>query len=138
MLSLCLPRRVWLAACVVPLLDVPAFAAPINIELNRFEPVGANCRATLVVQNTEPKALDTLKVDLVMFDTGGIVAKRMLVELGPIARSKTIVKLFDIADLVCERIGRVLLNDVPACSSGDPSACLDAVATSSRAAPFDK
>jgi hypothetical protein len=116
-----------------------AAAAPINIELNRLDPAGPNCRATIVVQNTEAKPVDGLKIDLVMFDTGGLVAKRLLVDVGALARLKTIVKSFELAELGCDRIGRVLLNDVPACGEAAASGCLDAVATSSRAAPpFDK
>lgn len=116
-----------------------AVAAPINIELNRLDPAGANCRATIVVQNTEQKPVESLKIDLVMFDTGGLVAKRLLVDVGALARSKTIVKSFELAELGCEKIGRVLLNDVPACGTAGADACLDAVATTSRAAaPFDK
>ena len=133
------PRARAIASATACLFAGAAAAAPINIELNRLDPAGANCRATIVVHNTEPKPVDGLKIDLVMFDTGGLVAKRLLVDVGALARSKTIVKSFELAELGCDRIGRVLLNDVPACGGATANACLDAVATTSRAAaPFDK
>jgi hypothetical protein len=109
----------------------------VSVELNKLESAGKNCRATLVIQNGGDTAYDELRLDLVIFDAESIVSKRLIVDVAPLAAKKTSVKTFDIADLACDGISRVLLNDVTACGSAPD--CLSIVETSSRAAtPFIK
>lgn len=111
-------------------------APAIAVELNKLETAGADCRATMVVSNGRPEALDSLKLDLVFFDAEGIVAKRLVTELGPLSRSKTVVKTFPVAGLACGSLSRVLINEAVACTgpSGPVADCVDALAPSSRAA----
>src|SRR5690606_31370006 len=126
------------AAAFITAAQSPASAAPmVRVELNKLETVEKDCRATLVVSNSGEQAYSELRLDLVVFDKESIVAKRLIVDVAPLAAEKTSVKSFDIAGLPCNDISRVLLNDVPACG-GD--ACLGQVETSSRAenTPFDK
>lgn len=118
----------------------PAPAGP-TVELNRLEDAGAGCRLTLVVANPGPQRFEELKLDLVLFDPDGVVARRLAVETGPVRANKTVVRLFDAADLSCAKIGRLLLNDVVACAdeSGPVAGCVDRIATTSRAAvPFER
>lgn len=108
--------------------------APVNVELNKLEARSSGCRAYLVLRNRSASRFTALKLDLVMFDPDGIVAKRLAVEAAPLPSEKTSLKVFDIADVGCERIGRVLLNDVLTCEhepagSGE---CLAIVSVSSR------
>lgn len=118
----------------------PLAAGP-TVELNRLEDAGAGCRLTLVVSNPGSQRFDELKLDLVLFDGDGVVARRLAVETGPVRANKTVVRLFDAADLACARIGRLLLNDVVACAdeAGPVAGCVDRIATASRAAvPFER
>ena len=112
----------------------PALAAEsgVGVELNKLEPADKNCRATLVVSNRDDAAYSELKLDLVVFDKEGMVAKRLIVDVAPLAAKKTTVKTFDIAGMGCDGMERLLLNDVPACGAG--SDCLALVETSSRGA----
>ncbi|ODN70834.1 hypothetical protein [Methylobrevis pamukkalensis] len=140
------PARAMIAAAAVCALASPALSqtaeadAPITVELNKLAPNGESCQATIVVRNGGGP-LSSLKTDLVMFAPDGIVARRIAVELGPLARNKTFVKAFDIPGTGCDRIGRILLNDVIACADADGAAlaCLDRVEpTSLSAVTFDK
>jgi hypothetical protein len=120
-----------------------ATAAPpaTTVELNRLEDVGGGCRLTLVVANPGPQRFEQLKLDLVLFDAGGVVARRLAVETGPVRPNKTVVRLFEAADLACAGIGRLLLNDVVACEgdTGPLTGCVDRLVTASRAAvPFER
>ena len=92
-------------------------AQAISVELNKLEPKNDACRAYLVLHNAGT-ALSQFKLDLVLFDADGIVAKRLIVDASPLRANKTSVKLFDIAGLACDNIDRVLINDVPACHDG--------------------
>jgi hypothetical protein len=94
----------------------------VGIELNKLEPVSDACRAYLVFENRTASAFDPFKLDLVMFDSDGVIAKRVAVEAGPLPAGKTSVKLFDVGGLGCGDIRRVLLNSVMACDTpGDAS-----------------
>jgi hypothetical protein len=111
-----------------------AEAAPLRLELNRLEPVGEACRAYLVIENPSAEAYRSLKLDLFAFDTDGVIARRVALEAGPVPARKTSVKLFDFAGAPCERLSRVLLNDVIACEGGDGARadCLALVETRSK------
>jgi hypothetical protein len=134
--------RTTLKALALLAIALPARAdgPSISIELNKLEANGAACRAYMVLNNSAGEAFESLKLDLVMFGTDGVVARRLAVETAPLAAGKTILKVFDIADQPCNGIGRVLLNDILTCRGAEPrNDCLALVQTTSRAAaPFFK
>jgi len=133
-----MPRKLRPTFLLLALLSVaaPALAAEdgVSVELNKLEPSGEACRAYLVLENGAGSAFETLKLDLVMFDTDGVVAKRLAVETAPLPAEKTSLKVFDMEGLACETVGRVLLNDVMACAdaSGPREDCLGLVAPAAR------
>ncbi|WP_425450047.1 Tat pathway signal sequence domain protein [Virgifigura deserti] len=115
--------------------------AKVRVELNKLEEMGGACCAYLLFENATESAFDALKLDLVMFDPDGVIAKRLAVEGAPLPAGKTSVKLFDIQGLACAEIGQILLNDLIACqdSQGARTDCAGLLAPSSRAAvPFIK
>jgi len=121
----------WLAGST----GVAAAEAGVSLDLNRLETQGGACRVTLVVVNG-PAAAEELKTDLVMFGPDGVVAKRLAVDLAPLAAGKTIVKMFDIPGTPCAGVGSILLNDAPACrfaGGRSGAACLEGIAVSSHA-----
>ena len=109
-------------------------ATRIGLELNRLEPVAGSCRVYLRVSNPRGSALTSLKVDLFAIDADGVAQRRVAVEVGPVPSRKTMIKLFDFAELACPRFGQILLNDVIACepSIGSTAECLGRIETSSR------
>jgi hypothetical protein len=111
-------------------------SAPIRLELNRLEADGDNCRATLLIDNSSGTAHRSFKVDLFVLDTDGIAAKRTVLELGPVAAKKTLIRLFDIQGVACTKFGKVLLNDVLGCENGagEHQNCLASTTTDSKAA----
>ncbi|MFO7855108.1 MAG: hypothetical protein R6V44_07810 [Paracoccaceae bacterium] len=115
----------------------PAAAEPapaIGVELNRLETVEGECRAYLVLDN-RGGALESLELDLVLFDPDGVIARRLAVEAGPLRAGRESVKVFTIGGLACDGIGRVLLNDVLSCTGeGAGDDCLGRIEASSRAA----
>lgn len=106
----------------------------ISLELNRLEPADKACRTYLLLKNASGESYGSLKLDLFVLDRGGVVAKRLAVEAGPLASRKTQIKTFDFADLACERIGTMLVNGVLACQVGGASRddCIDRIALTSR------
>lgn len=122
---------------------LPAAAADgdIGIELNKLEPAGEACRVYMLMENKAPLAFESLRIDLIFFGTDGVIARRIGPELGPLAKERSVVKLFDITGQPCDSIGRILVNDVVACKAdgADQTGCIDRLRLSSRTAvPFGK
>lgn len=102
---------------VLPLAPVLAGDAPaLSVELNKLEQIGTACRSYMILENRTGKALDRLSLDLVVFDTDGVIDRRLAVELGPVQSGRTQVKVFYMAELECGRVARVLMNDVLVCA----------------------
>jgi hypothetical protein len=106
-------------------------AEPIRVELNAMESAEGRCRVSFVIENKGEAALETLRLDLALFNRGGIVQRRIATDMGPLRAVKTIVKTFTL-DGACDDIGAILVNEVAACAPADANVCLDRLALSSR------
>lgn len=116
-------------------------AADIDVQLNRLEARGENCRVQMVVTNATKTAYSGFALDLVIFGADGGIARRTALDVSPVRASKTTVYAFDVDGLGCDGIGSILLNDVVDCAatSGAASDCVDRVSTRSRLkVPFTK
>ena len=113
----------------------PAQAAPsiASIELNKLEAYDKGCRAYVVVNNTTEAAYQAFKLDLVLFQTDGVIGRRFALDLAPLKPQKKSVKLFDLDGIACDKIGSLLVNDVVDCKSdaGPLTDCLQRLTTSS-------
>jgi len=107
----------------------------IGVELNRLEDQGGNC-AYLVIANPGAAEFSGFALDLVVFDRGGTIMRRLAVDVAPVRPAKTMVKVFDIAETACSAIGSILVNDVIHCrdACGDVAGCIDRLSTSSKLA----
>lgn len=106
----------------------------IALELNRLDDAGQGCRLSFVMRNATGVAIEALVIELVLFDEEGRVGSLISIDPGQLPEGKTRVKQFDVAGLACGGIGRVLVNDVAACTGDglDAAACLAAIRTTSR------
>lgn len=107
----------------------------IAIELNKLEPIEGSCRAYFVVRPEGTTEYKEFKMELLVFDTGGVIQKWLAIDAAPLRAGKTSVKLFDVSGVTCDKIGAVLLNDVTACAdaTGELPACVERVNPSSKA-----
>lgn len=120
-----------LLLCAVISTAAAAAQPSIVVELNGAEPADARCRLNFVIENKADAAIETMKLDLVVFGTDGGILRRLLAEMAPVRAAKTIVRTFAV-DAECSHIGAILVNDVTACAPGDPNACLDRLGLKSR------
>ncbi|MEM7667830.1 MAG: hypothetical protein AAF317_01605 [Pseudomonadota bacterium] len=106
----------------------------IKVELNKLEPQGGACQAYILIQNKTSSTYSNLSLDLVMFDSNGIISRRLAVEMAPLRAGKTSVKVFGIDGTSCDGISRILVNDVLSCTSDGAvqETCLDRIETASR------
>ncbi|MCH8038503.1 MAG: Tat pathway signal sequence domain protein [Proteobacteria bacterium] len=118
-------------------LGVPAPAGEpgIEIELNKVEDNGGSCLASFVVRNRLGHTLDRFSMDLYVFDSDGVIARQVLLDLAPLRGNKTTVLSFFLIERPCGEISRILINDIPSCRSegtGETLDCLDGLSVSSR------
>jgi hypothetical protein len=102
-----------------------------RLELNAAETANNRCLLTFLIENKTSKPIDSLKLDLALFNTEGVIQRRMITEMGPIRGARTNVRTFP-AEGECGQIGAILVNDVTVCSAGDPGECMDGLTLSSR------
>ena len=121
---------------------IAADAPALGVELNKLETFEKGCRAYVVINNTGETAFQSVKLDLVLFQPDGVIARRFAVDLAPLKAAKKTVKLFDIEGLACDKISSVLVNDVIECRAEGSAAtadCLSKMSLSSVAgAPLTK
>jgi hypothetical protein len=103
----------------------------LRVELNAGETVDNRCRLTFLIENKAQSPVESLKLDLAVFNTDGVVQHRMVTEMAPVRPVKTIVRTFSL-DGECKQIGSILVNDVTACAPVAPNACLDGLELASR------
>jgi hypothetical protein len=105
----------------------------ITLELNKLETSEKGCRAYVVVSNPSSTTYDAYKLDLVMFQSDGIIGRRFALDLAPLRPSKRTVKLFELDNTSCDNIGSFLVNDVLECRSetGPVNDCLARLKVSS-------
>jgi hypothetical protein len=124
-----------LAALAATIATANAQAESLHIELNRLEERDDGCRVHLVVENPSKRAYSSYRLDLVIFASDGVIARRLALETAPLRANKTMVKEFELTGFACRGVGRVLLNDVSACASeiGEMDDCVTRTRVSSRA-----
>jgi hypothetical protein len=106
-------------------------ATRVQVELNNVETVNNQCRVTFVIDNRAKEPIESLKLDLAVFNKQQVVQRRLVTELGPLRGAKTIVKTFAIEG-ACGEIGSILVNDVTCAPAATPDACLDGLDLTSR------
>jgi len=120
-----------LVACLI-LAPVPTRAEDMaRLELNTVENANNRCSLTFVIENKTDRGIDSLKLDLALFNLESVIQRRMVTEMGPVRAKRTNVRTFA-TDGECGQIGAILVNDVTACAPLEPTACLDGLALSSR------
>ncbi len=132
----------WAAALIIFLtlagqpVSVGLAGPTLSIELNKVEDTDQKtCVAAFVLRNDLAASLDRFSLDLYIFDSDGIIARQLVLDLAPLRNDKTTVVRFPLLSQPCETIGRVLVNDIPSCRSaetGEDIDCLTALQVSSR------
>ncbi|MET3899102.1 hypothetical protein ABIB57_003054 [Devosia sp. UYZn731] len=131
--------RLLTAAVLILLSGAPAFAqatAPISLdlELNALQPTEKGCRVTFLATNKLGAPLDRAAIETALFDADGAIDRIVNLDFKGLTQGKTKVLQFELADLPCDGIGRVLINTVSACEGTGlaPTACLDNLKTTTR------
>lgn len=121
--------------CATPTLAQEAEPAPgLALELNALTPSETGCRVTFLATNTLGTELTRSAFEIALFGTGGGIERLVSLDFKAMPEGKTRVLQFDIGELGCDKVSRVLINDVVACEGSglDPKVCLAGLSTVSR------
>ena len=111
-------------------------APAITVELNKLESAGPSCRSYFLVTNRTPDALKDLRLEVYLFDRKGVVLRRIALPFSGLRSERSKVVIFDLADLACTDLDRLLVNEVLTCTGEDGApvkSCPDLVAVTTRA-----
>jgi hypothetical protein len=123
------------ALCATPALAQQAPSAPsLALELNALTPSDTGCRVTFLATNTLGTELTRSAFEIALFGAGGGIERLVSLDFKAMPEGKTRVLQFDIGELGCDKVSRVLINDVVACEGTglDPKVCLAGLSTVSR------
>ena len=131
----------WARAFFALLMTLPAPAAlaedgapALAVALNRLQQDRAACRVTFVLENTLQAGLTSLVFETVLLSKDDAVMELTLFDMGALPEGAARVRIFDLPQMRCDAIGRVLINGVAACDGGGlaPADCEAALQLSSR------
>lgn len=125
------------ALCATPALAQEAQPAPgLALELNALTPSETGCRVTFLATNRLGTELTRSAFEIALFGAGGGIERLVSLDFKAMPEGKTRVLQFDIGELGCDKVSRVLINDVVACEGTglDPKVCLGGLSTASRLA----
>jgi len=108
--------------------------ARIGIELNKLEPLETACRSYIVVRNPSDEAFTAFNMEVLVFDTDGVIQNRIAMDLAPIRPNKTSVLIITLAGMQCDAVGEVLVNSFLDCERGEERLgdCLSRIDLTSR------
>ena len=112
-----------------------ASAVGLSLELNKIESGIESCTATVLIANRLGQSLDRFRLDLVLFDSKGVIFERLLIDLAPLPHDRTTIASFPLLAAKCSDVSRILVKDVPACRAegGGVMDCLSSLRVKTRA-----
>lgn len=106
--------------------SAPAAGPAIAMELNGLAPAGGGCRLTFVVSSSLASDIARAVYEVALFDPAGQVERLMTLDFQSLPAGRTRVRQFDLGDLACGAISRILINDATECAGEGlaPGACM--------------
>ena len=106
----------------------------IFLELNAQKQVGTACLISFLMKNGLTKNIDELVFELVVFDENQQVSSFLLIKTGELPAQKSRVKRYKLQGVSCQKLSRLLINDIKHCKGDDlsPKFCLQKLTLNSR------
>ncbi len=107
--------------------------AALTLELNALQASDTACRVSFLATNGLDGTIDRAAVEVAFFTTDGAIDRIVTLDFKGLTQGKTKVLQFELADLPCTGIGRLLINDIAACEGQAiaATACLAGLVTTS-------
>jgi hypothetical protein len=117
---------------------VPPAAGKLNVELNALAPSAKGCLMTFVAENDMATPINKISFELAFFNDKSTVDKITVLDFRDLPVGKKRVRQFDMPNVKCEAVTRVIINDTPVCDGPAAGECKAALTTRSQiAVPFE-
>lgn len=112
-----------------------ASEARLGVELNKLETFEGGCRSFFLFRNRAGTAFTGFELGLAILDTEGVIDRLLTIDAAPLPAARTTLKIFEIEGIACDRIGEIVLHDIPVCTAedGPRGDCFGLVELGSRA-----
>ncbi|WP_245411846.1 hypothetical protein [Phyllobacterium leguminum] len=109
-------------------------APALNLELNALDPSEKGCRLTFIAANDLNVQLDKVTFEMVLFNAEQRVERLSILDFKTLPAGKTKVRRFDLANIKCDSISRILINDATECTGQGVAegVCIKQLKTSSK------
>ncbi|PKA39337.1 hypothetical protein [Rhizobium sullae] len=118
-----------------------AAAAPANVlevELNALTPSQKGCMMTFVALNKLAAPVNKISFELALFNDKNAVDKITVLDFRDLPQGKKRVRQFDMPNVKCEAVTRILINDTPVCDGPAAGECMKGLVTRSQiSVPFE-
>jgi hypothetical protein len=123
---------------------IPAYAqdaaptANLDVELNALTPSQKGCMMTFVAVNKLPAQINKVSFELAFFNDKNAVDRITVLDFKDLPQGKKRVRQFDMPNVKCETVTRVLINDTPVCDGPAAGECMKGLVTRSQiSVPFE-
>ncbi|KFB09819.1 hypothetical protein [Nitratireductor basaltis] len=120
-------------ASAAPAQDAQTRSTALRIELNAAAPVDNACRLTFVATNGLEQDIGKAAFEFAIFNSDGLVERLSVLDFQDLPSGRTKVRQFDLANIACENVSRILVNDAKSCEGAEPTACLDQLEATTKA-----
>jgi len=110
----------------------------LNVALNALAPSAKGCMMTFVAENDLATPISKISFELAFFNDKNAVDRVTVLDFRDLPIGKKRVRQFDMPNLKCESVSRVIINDTPVCDGPAPGECkAGLVARSETSVPFE-
>jgi hypothetical protein len=115
-----------------------AAAAKLDVELNALAPSQKGCMMTFVAENNLQTPINKISFELAFFNDKNAVDRITVLDFRDLPQGKKRVRQFDMPNVKCETVTRILINDTPVCDGPAAGECMKGLVTRSQiTVPFE-
>lgn len=110
----------------------------LAVELNALAPSQKGCMMTFVAQNDLSAPITKVSFQLAFFNDRNAVDILTVLDFRDLPLGKKRVRQFDMPNVKCEAVSRVIVNDTPVCEGPAAGECMKGLQTKSQVSvPFE-
>ncbi len=114
-----------------------AASAKLDVELNALAPSQKGCMMTFVAENDLQAPINKISFELAFFNDKNAVDRITVLDFRDLPQGKKRVRQFDMPNVKCESVTRILINDTPVCDGPAAGECMKGLVTRSQiSVPF--
>lgn len=107
-------------------------APSVGVELNGVQQTETGCRLTFVAANRLGQDIGRAAYEVALFGTDGLVKRLTVLDFKDLPDGETRVRQFQLPDLECANLGRILVNGSTACDGAMDGACMQRLEATTR------